>query len=74
MGRLKSLLKSHELETAKGKRTCKNSGVKILRGELCLVVQDGIHAKFPYCRNTALKMIEAARERLQELEAAFSDS
>jgi len=74
MSRVKSLLKSHLLETAKGPRTCKNSAVRIRRGELCLVIQDGIHAKFPYCRSVALKMIAAARERLDELEAAFSDS
>jgi hypothetical protein len=72
MARVKSLLKKHEVETAQRKRTCKNSGEAIVMGEVCLVVQDGIHSKYPYCRTIALQMIAAARERLDEIEAELS--
>jgi hypothetical protein len=69
MTRLKSLLKRVDVETAKGKRTCKNSGEKILKGDKCIVVFDGMHDHSPYCRSVALQMIAAARTKLDEFEA-----
>lgn len=68
MGRVKSLLKKIDVEVAKGKRTCTNNGSAIRKGEVCLVVKDGIHDRHPYCRDVALKMIEVARDRLDEIE------
>lgn len=68
MRRVKSLLKKIDVEVAKGKRTCTNNGSAICKGEICIVVKDGIHDQHPYCREVALRMIEVARGRLVEIE------
>ena len=72
MVRVKSLLKRVEVETVKTKRTCKNSGAAIVKGEVCIVVHDGIYDRNPYSRRVALQMIKAARLRLDEIESSLT--
>lgn len=67
----KSLLKKHEAEIALGKRTCGNSGAKILKGEICLVVWDDQFARKPYSQAIGLQMIEDARQTLNDLETTL---
>ena len=70
-GKRKALLKKHEVQVAKGRRTCKNSGVSITKGEPCLVVWDAQFDHKPYCREVALLMIADARKALDEIEAVL---
>lgn len=72
MARVKSLLKRHVVETARGKRTCKHTGAAIEKGDICLVVFDGPRDRHPYGKEVARKMIEQARNTLSEAEAALS--
>ena len=72
MPRRKSLLKRVEVETAKSKRKCKFSGGAITRGEYCIKVYDAPRQSKGYCRDVALKMIEEARGKLDEMEDALS--
>lgn len=73
-GKRKALLKKHEVQVAKGPRTCKNSGVSIAKGEACLVVWDAQFDKKPYSQAVALLMIADARKALDELDAIFRRS
>lgn len=73
-GKRKALLKKHEVQVAKGRRTCKNSGVSITKGEACLVVWDAQFDKKPYSQDVALLMIADARKALDEIEALFRRS
>ena len=63
----KSILKRCAVEVAKGKRTCKNSGQPILKGEVCLVVWDDTFDQKPYSKNIARLMIDDAHRALGEL-------
>lgn len=67
----KALLKKHEVQVAERKRTCKNSGEVIVKGEVCLVVWDSQYDRKPYSREIALRMISDARQALDEIEAAL---
>ena len=67
----KSLLKKHEVQIARGKRTCKNSGKKILKGEAFLMVWDSQYDRHPYSREIAFKMIASARHVLDEIESSL---
>lgn len=67
----KALLKKHAVQVAERIRTCKNSGVSILKGEACLVVWDSQFDRKPYSREVALQMISDARLTLDTLEAAL---
>ena len=69
--RRKKLLKKYEVQIAKRKRTCKNSGSAIRKGEACLVVWDSQYDKKPYSRDVALQMISDARETLDAIEDAL---
>lgn len=71
MPKRKSLLKRLEVVVARGKRTCKHSRTKILKGNLCLVVHDGPRDSGSYSQDTGLKMIADARDALDELEASL---
>ena len=71
MGKVKSLIKRHAVETALGKRTCKHTGSPILKGELCLVVYDGPREHHPYSKSVVAKMIAQARNSLNEIEKAL---
>lgn len=67
----KSLLKKHEVQITKAKRTCKNSGETIGKGEACLVVWDSPYDRHPYSRDIALKMIADAHQALDLLEKSL---
>jgi len=69
--RRKSLLKKHEIQTAKGKRTCKNTGEAICKGETCLVVWDSQYDTHTYSKEIAIQMIADARKALDALESSF---
>jgi hypothetical protein len=71
MAKVKSLIKRHEVEMALRKRKCTHSGMPIPKGELCLVVYDGPRDRHPYSRETALKMIDQARNTLDQLQGAL---
>lgn len=68
MPRHKQMVKSANVEVAKGKRKCKFSGATITKGSVCLIVHDGPRKRFCYSRTVALRMIGLARDRLTELE------
>lgn len=68
----KALLKKHEIQVAERRRTCKNSGLAIAKGEPCLVVWDGQFDCKPYSRSVALQMIGDARIALDQLEAELT--
>ena len=70
----KSLLKKHEIQVAERRRTCKNSGSPIAKGELCLVVWDAQFDCKPYSRDVALDMIADARSRLDQLAAELRNT
>jgi hypothetical protein len=72
MPKRKSLLKKTEVEQAKHARTCRHGGEKIPSGSVCLVLFDGPRERFCYSREVALLMIEDARQKLNELAAAFT--
>jgi hypothetical protein len=72
--RRKSLLKKHEVQVAVRRRTCKNSGDVITKGESCLVVWDAQFDSHPYSRTVALQMISDARVTLDRLENALGTS
>lgn len=69
--KLKALLKKHEVQVAERKRTCKNSGAVIVKGEVCLVVWDSQFDRKPYSRKIALQMISDARQALDIIENAL---
>jgi hypothetical protein len=69
----KSLLKKHEVQIAKAKRTCKNSGETIGKGEVCLVVWDSQYDRRPYSKNIAFKIIADARQTLAEIENSLNE-
>ena len=71
MKRTKSLLKKVVPEVAKHRRTCRNTGEAIPAGSICLVVFDGPRDRFCYSRAIGLRMIQQAREDLQNLERAL---
>lgn len=71
MPKRKSLLKRVEIETAQRKRKCKFTGGAISKGETCIVVYDAPREYKGYCRDIALKMIEDARQRLDEMEESL---
>jgi len=72
MSRLKQMVKRSVVEVAKAKRTCRFTGVPIVKGSICLVVHDGPRDRSCYSRRIALEMIMLARTRLDELEAQLS--
>ena len=69
--RRKSLLKKHEVQTAKRRRKCKNTGEAICRGETCLVIWDAQYDPHTYSREIAIQMIADAREVLDTLESSL---
>lgn len=73
MPRVKSIIKRCEVEVAKQKRTCKNTGRAISRGSKCLVVYDDPYRKYNYSREAAIRMIRRARQQLAELEDGLGD-
>ena len=70
----KSLLKKHEVQIAKAKRTCKNSGEPIGKGEACLVIWDSQYDRHPYSRDIAFKMIADAHEALELIEESLNSA
>lgn len=68
MAKRKSILKKAEVETAQRSRTCKYTGNMIASGQTCLVVFDGPRQRFCYSRGIGLKMIEDARQLLDQME------
>lgn len=64
----KALLKKYEVQVAERRRTCKNSGVPIMKGEPCLVVWDAQYDNKTYSREAALLMIADAHKTLDEIE------
>lgn len=68
MRRTKSLLKKVVPETAKHRRTCCHTGESILAGSLCLVVFDAPRQRFCYSLPVASRMIQQARQELNEIE------
>ena len=68
MPRHKQMVKRCCVEVARGRRTCKFSNTSITKGAICLVVYNGPRDRSAYCRDVALRMIEEARARLDELE------
>jgi hypothetical protein len=73
-GKRKALLKKHEVQVAERRRTCKNSGISITKGELCLVVWDAQFNCKPYSKEVALLMISDARKTLDQIEAVLCRS
>lgn len=71
MPRLKLVIKSSSVEVAKAKRTCVFSRGEIAKGDTCLVLFEDARDRYVYCKDVALKMIEAGRQRLNEIEAAL---
>lgn len=65
---LKQIVKSIDIEVAKRKRACRYSKNPILKDEKCMVVYEGPRSRFCYSKDVALKMIENARLRLDELQ------
>ena len=63
MPKYKSLLKRHEVVTAKRKRTCKHNRSHIIcKGEKCLVIYEGEMARaFPYCWDCASEILKNAQ-------------
>ena len=72
MKKTKTLLKKAVPEVAQRRRECGNTRRKIQAGESCLVVFDGPRQRFCYSREVALRMIEEARRRLDELQASLN--
>lgn len=73
MAAVKSMLKRCVVEIAQRKRTCKHSRLEIIKGEKCLVIFDTQFDRFCYSKPVALRMIEQARQALNELETGLSD-
>lgn len=72
MPKMKQMIKRTKVEIAKGKRTCKFSKTKILKGQACLVVYDGPREYSCYSRDVALKMIEKAHDELEKIKMELS--
>ena len=70
---LKQMVKRSTIEVARARRTCKFTKKPIPKGSVCLVIHDGSRERSCYSRDTALKMIRFARERLDELEQELSE-
>lgn len=67
MGRLKSIVKTFEVQTAQRRRTCTGTNQRIAKGEKCLVIRDGYRDEHPYCREQALKIVEDGLNKLKAL-------
>ena len=72
MPKMKQMIKRSMVEIAKGKRTCKFSKAKILKGQACLVVYDGPREHSCYSHDIALKMIKKAHAELEKIEIELS--
>lgn len=73
MPRHKSLVKRCDVEVAKRQRTCKFSKESIPKGAVCLVVHEDGGRRSCYSSDVALKMIKAARARLDEIESELTE-
>lgn len=73
MPRHKSLVKRCDVEVAERQRTCKFSKELIPKGEVCLVVQEDGRRRSCYSSDIALKMIRAARARLDDIESELTE-
>lgn len=70
MPKLKQMVKRVEIESAQRTRKCKFTGNDILKDSLCMVVYEDSRNRNRYCysKDIAIKMIEDARKRLDELD------
>ena len=65
---MKQMIKRTEVEQAQRRRKCKFSGKAIEKDSLCLVLYEDSRDRYCYSKDVALKMIDKARSRLNELE------
>lgn len=72
MARLKLMVKQTVIEVAKAKRTCRFTSEPIVKGSICLVVHDGPRDRACYSQAIGLKMIQFARQHLDQLEKELS--
>mgnify|MGYP001603241885 CR=1 FL=1 len=68
MPNVKSLIKRVTVETAKRRRTCKNTHATIPKGALSLVVMEDQYVRSCYGKEVALEMLRQSRKRLDEIE------
>lgn len=72
MPKLKQMVKRVEIESAQRKRKCKFTGDDIIKDSLCMVLYEDSRDRYCYSKDIAIKMIEEARKRLDELEKQLS--
>jgi hypothetical protein len=73
MPKLKLMIKSSSVEIAKAKRTCVFSRDEIAKGDQCLVLFEDARDRYVYSKDVALKMVEVARQRLDDIETALKN-
>lgn len=73
MAAVKNVLKHLSTEVAGRKRKCYHTKRhQILKGETCLVVQDGPQSQTAYCATCAADILSKATKSLTELAAEFT--
>lgn len=72
MPRLKSLLKTYEIEVAVRKRTCNRNDEHIIRkGEKCLVIKENMNRRV-YCVACSGLILEHAETQIQTLKTELN--